>query len=46
MEGVSNSLVLAISKGARMMLAIPAAETATAKDASGKGEDKTSNPPA
>lgn len=46
MEGVSINLVLAMSKGARIMPAIPAAETATTKDVNGEGEDKTSNPPA
>ena len=45
-EGVSMSFVRAISRGARMIPAMPAAETATVKEASGECEDSTSRPPA
>ena len=44
-EGVRISLVRAMSKGARMIPAIPAADTATVKDARGDGEDNKSRPP-
>lgn len=40
------SFVRAISRGARIMPAIPAAETATDNDANGDGDDRTSSPPA
>lgn len=40
------SFVRAISKGVRIIPAIPAAETATVKDTSGDGDDSTSRPPA
>ena len=45
-EGVRISLVRAISTGARIAPAIPAADTATLKDARGEGEDSMSRPPA
>ena len=45
-EGVSMILVLAMSKGARITPAMPAAETATTSEASGDDEDSTSRPPA
>ena len=45
-DGVSINLVRAMSKGARMRPATPAAETATVSEARGEGEDKTSRPPA
>lgn len=44
-EGVRISFVRAISRGARMIPAIPAAETVTARDISGDGEDRISSPP-
>ena len=44
-DGVSISLVLAMSKGASIVPAIPAAETATARDDSGNAEERISNPP-
>ena len=44
-EGVSKSLVRAISSGASITPAMPAAETATAKEESGDGEDSMSSPP-
>lgn len=43
--GVSISLVLAISIGSRRIPAIPAAQTATANELRGDGEDKISRPP-
>ena len=46
MDGVRINFVLTISSGARMMPAIPAAETATANEVKGEGDDKTSSPPA
>ena len=45
-EGVKISFVRAMSRGASMMPAKPAAETATANEANGEGEDNTSMPPA
>ena len=45
-QGVSIIFVRAISKGARIMPAMPAAETATSSDANGDGEESTSSPPA
>ena len=45
-DGVRISLVRAMSIGARMMPAIPAADTATVSEARGDGEDKMSRPPA
>lgn len=45
-DGVRRSFVRAISIGARMMLAMPAADTASVKDAKGEGEDSISRPPA
>ena len=39
------SLVRAISRGASITPAIPAAETATAKEERGDGEDRISSPP-
>lgn len=44
-EGVRMSFVRAISRGARMMPATPAAETATANEPSGDGEESISRPP-
>ena len=44
-EGVRINLVRAMSRGARTMPAIPAAETATAKEDSGEGEQRMSRPP-
>ena len=43
--GVRMSFVRAMSRGARIMPATPAAETATTSDDSGEGEERTSNPP-
>lgn len=45
-EGVSMSFVRAISRGASITPAIPAAETATAREESGDGEESMSSPPA
>lgn len=45
-EGVRMSFVRAISRGASIIPAIPAAETATVREASGDGDDITSRPPA
>lgn len=45
-EGVSMSLVLAMSRGDRIMPARPAADTATARVAMGAGEESISRPPA
>ena len=44
-EGVRMSFVRAMSKGASIIPANPAAETATAKEANGDGEDSISRPP-
>lgn len=44
-EGVRISFVRAMSRGARTIPAIPAAETATAKEDSGEGEQRMSRPP-
>lgn len=44
-EGVRMSFVRAISRGASIMPAKPADETATASEAKGDGEDKISRPP-
>lgn len=44
-EGVRMSFVRAISRGASIMPAKPAAETATASEAQGEGEDNISRPP-
>lgn len=44
-EGVSISFVLAISKGAKSIPAIPAADTAIASEAMGVGEESISSPP-
>ena len=43
-EGVSINLVRAISRGARIIPAIPAAPTAANRLANGEGEDRTSSP--
>lgn len=45
-EGVSMIFVLAISKGARIEPAIPAAETAIAREVNGREEERMSRPPA
>ena len=45
-EGVRMSLVRAMSRGASITPAKPAAETATASEAHGAGEDNMSRPPA
>ena len=45
-EGVRMSFVRAMSRGASIMPAKPAAETATVSEAHGEGEDKISRPPA
>ena len=45
-EGVRISFVRAMSRGASKMPAKPAAETATASEANGEGEDSMSRPPA
>lgn len=45
MEGVRISFVRAISRGARKTPAIPAAETVTARETNGEGDDKISSPP-
>lgn len=45
-EGVSMSWVRAMSRGARSMPAMPAAETATAREVNGEGEARMSSPPA
>ena len=45
-EGVKMSFVRARSRGASIMPAKPAAETATASEANGEGEDNISRPPA
>ena len=45
-EGVRMSIVRAMSRGASNMPAKPAAETATASEADGEGEDNMSSPPA
>lgn len=44
-EGVNISFVLAISIGARRIPAMPAAETATASELRGDGEERISRPP-
>ena len=44
-EGVRMSFVRAMSKGASIMPAKPADETATASEAKGDGEDKMLRPP-
>ena len=44
-EGVSISFVLAMSKGATSIPAIPAADTAIASEAIGVGEESISSPP-
>lgn len=44
-EGVSISLILAMSRGARTTPAMHAAETATDKEAMGVGELRISRPP-
>ena len=44
-EGVRMSFVRAMSRGASMMPAKPAEETATASEANGEGEDSISRPP-
>ena len=46
MEGVRINFVRAMSKGARIMPASPAAETDTNREAKGDGEDSISRPPA
>ena len=43
-DGVSISFVRAMSRGDRSMPASPAAETATAKEESGEGEERMSSP--
>ena len=45
-DGVRMSFVRAISRGARMIPAMPAAETATRSEESGDGEESMSSPPA
>ena len=45
-DGVKISFVRAISRGARRIPVMPAAETATRSEASGEGEESTSSPPA
>ena len=45
-EGVSISLVRAVSRGVRIMPATPAAETARTSDDNGEGEESISRPPA
>lgn len=45
-EGVRMSFVRAMSRGASITPAKPAAETATASEAHGEGEDNMSRPPA
>ena len=45
-EGVRMSFVRAISRGASIIPARPAAETATNSEANGEGEDSISRPPA
>ncbi len=45
-EGVRISFVRAVSKGARTMPAIPAADTTTASEVKGEGDESISNPPA
>lgn len=45
-EGVSINFVRAVSKGARTIPAIPAADTTTARDVRGEGDDRISTPPA
>lgn len=45
-EGVRISFVRAISRGARRIPAMLAAETVTAREMSGDGEDRISSPPA
>lgn len=44
-EGVRMSFVRAMSRGASIMPAKPADETATASEAKGDGEDNISRPP-
>lgn len=44
-EGVSINFVRAISRGARIIPATPAAETATAREPRGDGEESMSRPP-
>ena len=44
-EGVSMSFVRAISSGAKITPASPAAETATAREDKGEGEERMSRPP-
>ena len=44
-DGVTISRVLAMSRGARMVLAMPAAETAMAREDKGEAEDSMSSPP-
>lgn len=45
-EGVKMSFVRAMSRGASIMPAKPAAEMATASEANGDGDDNMSRPPA
>ena len=45
-EGVRMSFVRAMSRGASMMPARPAAETETKREAMGEGDDNMSRPPA
>ena len=45
-EGVRMSFVRAMSRGASIMPAKPAAEMATASEANGDGDDNMSRPPA
>ena len=44
-EGVRINFVRAISRGARTIPAMPAAETATAREERGEGEERMSRPP-
>lgn len=45
-DGVNISFVRTISRGARTIPAIPAAEITTASEVRGEGEDRISSPPA
>ena len=44
-EGVSMCFVRAISRGASIVPAMPAADTATASEARGDGDERMSSPP-
>ena len=45
-DGVNISLVRTISRGARTIPAIPAAEMTTAREVRGEGDERISSPPA